>query len=117
MTAASRRLGRDGEIPFLKYAREVLKFAAERLRLTGRNDEGDIAVDIGGGYHVVVECKNVKTADLADFVRQAEAEAINYAVKRGLDTDMVYPLVVMKRRGTGDVGKWYALTTVENYPW
>ena len=50
-------------------------------------------------------------------VRQAEVEAANYGTKRNIAPGLVYPLVVMKRRGTRDVGKWYALTTVENYPW
>lgn len=46
---------------------------AERRRLGGRHDRGDIAGVIG----VVIEAKNAKRTELAEWVDEAEVEAAN----------------------------------------
>lgn len=94
--ARAKRAGAKFELDLLAWFRNQ-NLPSERLRLSGRLDEGDIAVtDTGLTY--LVEAKNVKTINLTDFVRQAEAEARNYANARGLDPATVMPVVAIKKR-------------------
>jgi hypothetical protein len=78
---------------------------ARRITMKGQRDEGDI--DLGNGIPVVVEAKAEKAIDLAGYVKELGAEIVNADAETGV--------VIIKRRGTTDVGKYYALTTVENW--
>lgn len=70
---------------------------AERLRLAGKLDEGDLAVqDVGLTY--VVEAKNEAKLNLTGYVREAQAEADNYAKARKLRRESVMPVVIVKKR-------------------
>lgn len=107
----TNRKGPAWEIQLLKYLREH-KLDAERLRLTGKEDEGDLVVRDGGV--VVVEAKNEKKVDLAGYLREAEEEAIHYAKHRGLDPQDVTAVAIVKRRNHG-AGKAYVVMTVDTF--
>ena len=116
MSNLTARLRREGEQPVRDYFRG-LGFPSELVPDTGKDDEGDVAVDVGGGMVYVIEVKNVQKFDLAGFVAEAKVEAANYAASRGMNPEDVYPVVIMKRRGTRDVERWYAVTEVGDFPW
>lgn len=96
----NRRKGAAFELDVLKWVREVAGLPAERLRLTGRLDEGDVAVqDVGLTY--LMEVKNCAKFEPGPWMDEAKREAANYARARGIDLASVMPLVVAKRRGHG----------------
>lgn len=113
MSSKSRRTGSEFELRVLRWVREVAGLPAERLRLAGRNDEGDIAVqDVGLVY--LIEAKAEQKIDLSGYIREAEVEAVNYAKARGLDPETVMPIVVVKRRNQ-PVEKSYVVTTLAQF--
>jgi hypothetical protein len=54
----------------------------------------------------MIEAKNEKTISLAQYIKEMDAQIVNADAETGF--------VIIKRRGTTDVGKYYALTTVEH---
>lgn len=105
MSAANKRRGASWELDLLKYFRNE-GIDAERLRLTGKADEGDLVLKIGG-IPYVVEAKNVAKIDLASYVREAEVEARNYGAHRALDF-LPNHAAIVKRRNHG-VGEAYVV--------
>lgn len=99
--------GTAAESAVVRYMREHGFGGADRQPLRGNRDAGDIALCPG----IVLEVKAHRTAgtgqpgaaQLFDWMAQAEAERVNAAAA-------MCPLVV-KRTGTGDVGKWWAYMT------
>lgn len=81
----------------------------ERRVKHGTNDRGDIAGLRIHGKRVVVECKNHRRMELAEWVDEAEIE-------RGND-DADYGIVVHKRRGCGKAkfGGNYVTMTLETF--
>jgi len=97
--------GRVGENGVLAYLRQHLWPAAERRRLMGTADKGDINP---GGYpvpSVVVEVKNAAKLEFSGWLKEAEEERINAGAEIGL--------VWAKKRGISDAGKWYVMMTGE----
>lgn len=86
---------------------------AERLRLTGKEDEGDIVVREGDGLYLVIEAKS-GAFQPGTFIGEAEVEAKHFAKHRNLSEDDVDKIVVVKRRGQS-WRKAFVLTTVEDY--
>jgi Holliday junction resolvase len=88
-----------------RYENELLKYLrsqdldAERLRLTGKEDEGDLLVRHTGERRFVLEAKNTKRMTLAGWVEEARLEARQYGEHRGIATP--YFAVVHKRVGKG----------------
>jgi len=74
---------------------------AERRTLSGHNDRGDVA----GIPGVVIEAKNCKTIQLAAWVDELAVEMGNAGVDIGA--------VVIRRRGTSDVGRSYAVMPLD----
>jgi len=68
---------------------------ARRLPRAGSKDIGDLAIELKSGRVIVVEAKNVKAVNMADFLRQADVEATNYGAKYQKDT---YGVVAVKAR-------------------
>ena len=97
--AKNKRRGAAWELDILKWIRSETTLPAERLRLTGKKDEGDVAVGPDHTVTYVIEAKDAQRIDLAGWTTEALTEADNYAAARGLDRDNVWPLVVIKRRG------------------
>jgi len=91
------------EIDVMKWFRS-LGLLAERLRLAGKDDEGDIVVVIAGKTYVL-ELKNTVKLSLPEFWRQAQVEALNYAKARGIG-EVPPAYVIVKRRNAGIEKAW-----------
>ncbi|QDP44241.1 holliday junction resolvase [Streptomyces phage Celia] len=113
--ARNKRKGADWEIDLMNGLREVGE-DAERLRLSGKDDEGDLVVRSAEALNVpylVIEAKNAKF-EPGVFVGEMETEVANFAKHRGLSADDVDGIVIVKRRGK-NWRKAFVLTTVERY--
>jgi hypothetical protein len=103
VSAANKRKGAAFETGILKWFRSK-GVNADRLRLAGTDDEGDV-VCIVAGQPYVFELKATIKMDLPQFWREATTEAFNYAKARNLDT--VPPAyVIVKRRMAGLDQSW-----------
>lgn len=89
--------GRDAENAVVEWLKANGRPHAERRRLTGSSDQGDIA----GLPYVVVEVKNEKTITLPGYLAELEAEIRNAKADTGV--------VLVKRRGSTNVADWYAV--------
>ena len=95
--ARNRSAGASWETTTLASLRS-LGFDSERLRLSGKQDEGDVVFRHEGHYYVL-ECKNVKTwgyAGLLGYVGEVVAEVVNFAKRRLLKSDKVHGAVLLK---------------------
>lgn len=103
VSAKNKAKGALFETGILKYLRSR-GVSAERLRLAGKDDEGDI-VAIVAGQPYVFELKATIKMDLPQFWREACIEAENYAKARDLEaTPPAY--VIVKRRMAGLEQSW-----------
>ena len=93
--------GTRAERLYVEYLRRCGWVNAERRALGGTNDRGDIA----GIPGVVIEVKNTNSHDLAQFIHELITEMENDNSQIGW--------AIIKKRGTEDPAKWYALTTGE----
>lgn len=100
MSAANKAKGSLFERDLLAYLRNE-GYDAERLRLAGKDDEGDLVLKIGG-LAFVLEAKNEKKMNLAGYVREAEVEAKNYARSRKLPWVNFAALVKKRNAGIGE---------------
>ena len=91
------------EIDVMKWFRS-LGVLAERLRLAGKDDEGDLVCVVAGQTYIL-ELKNTARLDLPQFWREAEVEALNYAKARGIG-EVPLHYVVVKRRNAGIEKSW-----------
>ena len=91
------------EIDVMKWLRSMGQIA-DRLRLAGKDDEGDLVVVISGQTYIL-ELKNTARLNLPEFWRQAEVEALNYAKARGVG-EVPLHYVVVKRRNSGIEKAW-----------
>ncbi|MFE3578114.1 hypothetical protein [Streptomyces vinaceus] len=92
-------------------------FDIERLRLTGKDDEGDHVIrrrePIRHRSFLVIEAKNAKF-EPGVFIKEALRERDAFARHRGLDPADVDVIVIVRRRGAS----WrdaYVLTTLAEY--
>jgi Holliday junction resolvase len=96
MSNPSKQKGTAAETAVVKYLKENGFPKAERRALQGSLDKGDIS----GIDDVVLEIKDHKKMDLSKWVKELETEIDNANAFTGV--------VVHKKRGTLDVGEWYA---------
>lgn len=79
---------------------------AERKTLAGAADEGDLRLSERVPF--VIEAKTAKSttdkATLGTFVKELEAEVVNSDAESGA--------IILKKRGTTDVGQYYAIMPV-----
>lgn len=68
---------------------------ARRLPRAGTKDIGDVSI-ILNNFAIIIEAKNVKKQDMAQFLREADVESCNYELKYGMAT---VPVVATKTRG------------------
>lgn len=97
MSNPSKRKGTGAETAVVQWLRDNGVVHAERRALAGNLDKGDIA----GLPGVVVEVKAEKGHDLAGWCAELEAEIRNAHASTGV--------VIAKKRGTTNVGDWYAV--------
>lgn len=107
---AAKRKGAGFETDIVEWFRS-LGYTASRLARRGKNDEGDVAVDLGDTIFVI-EAKNVQKISLSEWLAESQVEAGAYAQARGLDPARVIPLVVVKRRMKG-VSQSYAVIELQ----
>lgn len=101
MVNRSKQKGTAYETEIVQYLRGRGWVHAERRTLSGAHDRGDISGVVG----VVIECKNAKTHDLPGWLNELETETAN------ADADV--GLLFVRRRGTTDRGRDYAVMTVD----
>lgn len=105
--AAAKRKGATFETAVLKWLRNK-GITAERLRLAGSQDEGDIVCFVSGAPYVL-ELKATARLDLPAFWREATTEATNYATARGI-TPTPPAYVIVKRRQASIDQAWVVQT-------
>lgn len=93
----AKQKGTAAETAVVKFLRDNGFPYAERRALHGTVDKGDIT----GCGPVVLEVKNHKTITLSAWLKELEAEMANAEVTVGA--------VIAKKRGTMNVGDWYAV--------
>jgi Holliday junction resolvase len=93
----AKQKGTAAETAVVKYLKEHGFPYAERRALHGTVDKGDIT----GCGPIVFEVKNHAKLDLAGWVKELEVEMDNATAATGS--------VIAKKRGTTDVGDWYAI--------
>jgi hypothetical protein len=107
MSNPSKAKGTSAESLLVAYLRRWWP-NAERRSLNGTKDRGDVA----GIPGTVIEVKACKEMDLAGWLRELDAEMANEQAHTGTEP---YGVVIAKRRGTLDVGRWYAVMTVDEW--
>ena len=109
MSNPSKQRGTAWETGLVKYLREQ-GLDAERLRQTGKNDEGDIALRVDSRY--ILEAKATARINLAGWIAEAELEADNYGKHRGIETP---GFVVAYKRRNHSTGQSYIITTLDEW--
>ncbi len=99
----SKQKGTAAETAVVKYLKANGFPKAERRALQGNLDKGDIS----GVDDVVFEVKDHKKMELSGWVKELVVEVDN--------ADAVTGAVIHKKRGTLDVGEWYATIPVWVY--
>jgi hypothetical protein len=99
--SANKRKGTAAESAVVAYLRSLWWPHAERRALNGACDKGDI--NLSNGCPVVIEVKNHRATDLAEWVDEADQEAAVAHAEFGV--------VWHKRRGKGSPGDWYVTMT------
>jgi len=90
----SKQKGTAWETAVVAYLREALADERiERRTLSGSHDRGDVAGVTCWQQRVVIEAKNCARQEMAEWLREAEAERAN--------DDALAGIVVSKRRGIG----------------
>ena len=107
---ANKRKGAAFELDIVKWFRK-LNFTAERLRLAGKDDEGDVVVVVAGKTYLF-ECKNTAKLELDNFWSQIELEAKNYAKQRKIEPPLHYVLWKRKRKG---INKTWVIQTLDQW--
>ena len=101
--SASKRKGTRWESALVAWMREHGHPRAERRALAGRLDVGDVCNALDGD--LVIEAKDAATLRLYDWCDEAERERVAAGAR--------YAFVAVKRYGTSDVGRGYAVWTIE----
>lgn len=108
----NKRKGAQWELDLLEYFRDQ-QLVAERMRLTGKHDEGDLMVYLNAKRVLVIEAKNEQSFKPGTWINEANIEAANWAIARNATIDVV-PVVVAKRRQNG-VGKAYVIMELDTF--
>ena len=101
MSTPSKRKGSAWELAIAKYLVEKGWKHAERRIAGSTIDKGDIYGIIG----CVIEAKNEKRIDLSGYLKELEVEMRNAKAETGV--------VMVKKKGTTDVGQAYAVMPID----
>lgn len=104
MSNRPKQIGTAQETAVKLYLRDRGYVHAKRIVLHGTHDEGDLV--LGDGYPVVIESKGGRSAvaRIPGSLNELEAEIENAGAEFGF--------LVVKRAGTTDVGRYYAIVPV-----
>ena len=97
----SKTKGREAENAVVEWLKANGFPAAERRRLAGQYDKGDIA----GVHNLTVEVKAEKSITLSAYMTELRNEVDNTGDK--------YGVAIVKKRGTLEVDEWYAVMPAE----
>ncbi len=97
----AKQKGTAAETAVVKYMKAQGWVHAERRALHGNLDKGDINL----GSPVVLEVKDHAKLSLSEWVKELKTEMDNAEVDAGA--------VIAKKRGTMNVGDWYAVMPVD----
>jgi len=103
---ANKRRGSAWEIELAEHLRDRTGQQVERIRLSGREDRGDMHLALPHGV-AALEAKNAKTMNLAGWCDEARQEAANAAVPGWA--------VVIRRRGQRDPGQAYVVLSLDEW--
>jgi len=110
-SAQAKRRGTEAEVWPVERA-WVEKLDADRLRLSGREDEGDWWLRTRRGDLWVMQSKAVKRISLTSVLRQAQEQARNYAKHRHMeDVPLSGVLVRPYGYGRGRIDEWPVVQT------
>lgn len=107
-----RNKGTRAETAVVRHIADVLDAepgTIHRLALHGANDVGDVGGMFVRGKRCAVEVKSHARYEIAEWLREAEAEAGN--------ADAEFFVVVAKPKGKGErsVGDWWVVTTLDQW--
>lgn len=105
MVNRSKKIGTEHETRTARWFKTHGWPFARRITQKGNRDEGDLT--LGDGIPIMIEAKNEKEVAMAEYIKEMEAQIVNAVAENGV--------VVIKRRGTQDVGEYYALSTVRHW--
>jgi len=88
-------------------------FEADRLRTSGRDDEGDIRLVINGRTYII-EAKDDRSNRLGPWADRVLHKAANYARHRG-ELYVPYNFVLHKRLGSTKVGEALVVMNFHEY--
>lgn len=97
----SKQKGTAAETAVVNWLLSKGRKHVERRSLNGAADRGDVA----GIPAVVIEVKNCAKMELSAWLKELEVEMINDKANTGV--------VIHKKKGTQDVGLWYATMPVQ----
>lgn len=103
MSNPAGRKGTKGETDRVNYFRCRGWRYATRIPKAGAKDKGDLILD--QAVPVMIESKETKAFTPSTFIAEMEAQIKNAEAEFGF--------VVVKKKGTTDVGRYYCLTTVD----
>jgi len=103
VSTPQKRKGSAWELAIAKYLVDKGWKFAERRLAGSMIDKGDIYGIIG----CVIEAKNEKRIDLAGYLKELETEIANAKAATGV--------VMLKKRGTTDVGEAYAVMPIRRW--
>ncbi len=103
MSTPSKRKGSAWELAIAKYLVEQGWQFAERRIAGSTIDKGDIYGIIG----CVIEAKNEKRIDLSGYLKELDTEMKNAKAATGV--------VMIKKKGTTDVGEAYAAMPIKEW--
>ena len=92
----AKQKGTAAETAVVNWLQSKGRKNVERRTLNGASDRGDIA----GIPLVVLEVKNCSRMELSKWLKELEVEMHNDKAETGI--------VIHKKKGTTDVGQWYA---------
>jgi Holliday junction resolvase len=108
---ANKRKGSGWEVELVEYFRDQ-GLVAERLRLSGTNDEGDLWFFKNKKF-IIVEAKNTKGFLPGQWMKEAVLEAQNWLKKRKSSGPAI-PIVIAKRR-QHNVGKAFVIIELDTF--
>lgn len=97
----AKQKGTAAETAVVNYLKSKGRKHIERRSLNGSLDRGDIS----GMHGVVMEVKNHARMELSQWLSELEVEMGNDNAETGV--------VIHKKKGTTDVGQWYATMPVD----
>lgn len=106
--ASAKAAGTRTERAIADYiAHQLADDRIDRRAKTGAKDRGDLTGLRLHNQRIVAEIKDCARLDLAGWTTQAHTEACN--------DDALLGIVIHKKRGTTDPGRWYVTMTLDDW--